>query len=248
LRLSQLARITLRSHIPPIRSLVMAQVAFVIGAGPGIATGVAALFASRGYSIGFSSRSQSTCDTAKQAISSHNVKVATAPADTADIPALIKALDSLESQLGAPSIILYNVSALALARKQTPLLEFDPADLGKFFTSGVRGGLVTAQWAAKHLTAGKDGKKSLFYTGGGLSKQPRPGFEGLAMDKAALESLTKALVYTFKNDDIHVGLVNVTGLVKDDDKKWNKELIAEEFAKLHDEEGPADKWTREVMY
>ena len=80
------------------------------------------------------------------------------------------------------------------------------------------------------------------------------------MDKAALESLTKALVYTFKNDgpslasvsadaaDIHVGLVNVTGLVKDDDKKWNKELIAEEFAKLHDEAGPADKWTREVMY
>lgn len=65
----------------------------------------------------------------------------------------------------------------------------------------------------------------LFFTGGGLAKQPRPGFEGLAMDKAALESLTKALEYTFKDDGIHVGLVNVAGVVKDDSPKHSKELI-----------------------
>ena len=45
------------------------------------------------------------------------------------------------------------------------------------------------------------------------------------MDKAALESLTKALEYTFKNDGIHVGLVTVTGVVKDDSPKHSKELI-----------------------
>lgn len=223
---------------------------FVVGAGPGVASAVAELFAKRGFrcaratsrpiltsSIGLISRSQSTLDNAIQSLP-RDAKTASATADATDIDGLQHALDKLHSSLGAPSIVLYNVGALWLAKERgKALLEMDPRDLDVYFNAGVRGALVTAQWAVPKMSRG-----SLLFTAGDIGNDPtpHPTTEGLAMDKAALLNLTKSLTRDVKH--LHIGVVAISGVVGEAIKK---EDVAERFAKLHDE--ASGSWTRDIV-
>ncbi|KZT43188.1 NAD(P)-binding protein [Sistotremastrum suecicum HHB10207 ss-3] len=214
---------------------------FIIGAGPQIASAVANLFASNGFSVGLSSRSRENLDKYAASLPSET-KHATAVADAGDYESIVAALDTLKEKLGAPTVVVYNAASLSLGPK--PLLELPPAEFEKHLSLTTVGGLVTGQWAAKNLRQDGSYKPTVIFTGGGLSLQPRPGFAGLAAGKAALLNLAKA--FRVETKGIHFATVIVKGLVDKGDPYFASPLIAEDYWKLYEEKEEA--WTFEVHH
>ncbi|EEB89586.1 hypothetical protein MPER_12296 [Moniliophthora perniciosa FA553] len=107
---------------------------FIIGAGPQL------IFASNGFSIGLSSRSQANFEKYK-ALLPEGTKVAGAIADAEDPHSGVKALESLKSELGAPSAVLWNAGNLefSLSAKKA-ITDVTIEDMGKHMRMNVVSG------------------------------------------------------------------------------------------------------------
>jgi len=214
---------------------------FIIGAGPQIATAVATIFASNGFSVGLSSRSSENLKKYASLLP-EGTKTATAVADAADYSSCVKALDSLKSELGAPSVVVWNAGSLDLGAKS--ILDMTPADMEKHMHMNVVSGFAVCQWFVKNMRNDGSHKDAIFITGGGLSLQPRPDKSGLAAGKAALLNLAKA--FRVETKGIHVATVIVKGMVDKGDPFYASPRIAQEYWKLYEEK--ESDWTFEVAH
>lgn len=79
-------------------------------------------------------------------------------------------------------------------------------------------------------------------TGGGLAIHPYAGYLPLSMDKAALRAMVQALAPVYKEKNIYIGTVQVTGIIGSNDH-FTPKSIAEEFWKLY-----TNQETHEIIY
>lgn len=111
------------------------------------------MFASHGYSIGLISRKPIPVAFAGAP------NVAYVKGDGGDPASLLAALDELVGTVGAPSLVVYNISGLYLGMK--PLDELTWEEMSTHMTCSVVSGLAVGQWAAKHLIEAAEGEKKL---------------------------------------------------------------------------------------
>ncbi|KZO98019.1 NAD(P)-binding protein [Calocera viscosa TUFC12733] len=224
-------------------------VIFVVGYGPGISDGVAEHFGAKGFKVGISARTESKLAAAAKKLSSQGIDVATAVIDVAENDSVVQGLGKLESELGAPNVLVCNVGSNGppgtdLGPK--PLEEITPEIFEKHWRISGLGALHVARWAVDHLKP-LDGKRTLLFTGGGLAKDPRPNHAGLASSKAAMRNLSRVYYEVHKPNGLHVGLVTVRGFVTPESEKHSPKLIAELYWKLYEEKEP-ESWTWEIDY
>ncbi|ESK95251.1 short-chain dehydrogenase reductase sdr [Moniliophthora roreri MCA 2997] len=216
---------------------------FIVGAGPQIATAVAKLFVSHGFSVGLSSRSQDNLEKYK-ALLPGGTKVALAVADANDPHSCVKALESLKSDLGAPSAVLWNAGSLSISRPPKNLADMSIDDMDQHMRMNLTSGFAVVQWGVKNVVPDSEGRSAILITGGGLSRQPRVGMSGLAVGKAALLHLAKA--FHVEVPDVHVATVIVCGHVDQGDPKYASPEIAKEYWQLYVQK--KDEWTFEVVH
>ncbi|KAI3610771.1 short-chain dehydrogenase reductase sdr [Moniliophthora roreri] len=215
---------------------------FIVGAGPQIATAVAKLFASNGFSVGLSSRSRDNLEKYKSLLP-EGIRVALAVADANDPHSCVKALESLKSELGAPSAVVYNAGSLSISRPPKNLIDMSIEDMDQHMRLNLTSGFAVVQWGVKNVVPDSEGRSAVLITGGGLSLQPWVGWSGLAVGKAALIHLAKA--FRVEVPDIHVATVIVCGFADHGDPKYASPELAKDYWQLYVQK--KEDWTFEVV-
>ncbi|KAF2234182.1 NAD(P)-binding protein [Viridothelium virens] len=225
----------------------------VVGSGPGIGLSTASLFASHGFSIALISRNaerlQSDVAAVKKSVSpSSTIKAYST--NVGDSSALSSTLSQIQSELGTPEVVLFNV-----ARIQSSTIGQEPVrNIRGDFESMNVGLYVTATWALPLMEdrakgRGKGPWPSFLLSGGFVAEDPRETVFALSMQKAMQHNLMKSLwrVQMHKKTEegpVHFGVSNIGGHVGDEEPVRTASNIAGVHWELYGEE--RQNWRQQV--
>ena len=95
------------------------KIAVVVGVGPGIGAAVAQKFASQQYSIALISRSIDKLTPVEKHIKDNGGHAISIPADAGNTQSLIDAFNKIKSELGNPTVLIYNAGGYIQGRENT---------------------------------------------------------------------------------------------------------------------------------
>jgi len=197
----------------------------IVGAGPGIAMGVAQKFGKEGYTVGLISRNETKLAKLTQELAAQGITSKFAAADAGNPIALATAIQSLRNELPTIETVHYNAAVL----RPLNVLENDPKELTNDLNVGIVGAVATIQEVRDDL---KKNKGTFLLTGGGFADYPMAAYGSVSLAKAGIKNLTKQLHDELKAEGIYVGSVSVNGMVNPADSTYNPTAIGEAFFAL----------------
>ena len=215
------------------------KVCVVVGAGPGIGLAVARKFAREGFEIALLARRTEALETYVAELRRVGGVAHPFPVDVADMGRLADVFEHINTQVGAPQVLVYNA---AIVRQGQPS-ELNVADLVAQFQINVAAGLTCAQQVIPNMKTQNNG--TILFTGGGLALNPHPLYSSLAASKAALRNLCYSLSTELEPFGIHVATVTIAGYVQPD-TFFDPNLIAERYWQLHSQK--PGQWQTEIVY
>lgn len=204
----------------------MARKIVVIGAGPGLGNAVARRFGREGFEAVLVSRDRKKLEGYKKEFELLRIPVTVYAADAGDVESLDAAIAAIQSEVGTPDVVVYNVGITST--DEEPLT---PEDVMRHFATDVVGAYETIRKFATPDFAAKRG--SIILTGGVLAESPYPGYVALSMDKAALRNLALEKNGELAGKGIYVGTVMVCGVIGGDEH-FAPDNIAEKFWELNE--------------
>lgn len=93
---------------------------------------------------------------------------------------------------------------------------------------------VTAQWGIPLLQKSGLPSPSLIVTNSHLPEEPIPALLSLSAVKASQQNICHSLRMAF-GQDIHIGVIKISGQVSPDAKKLNPQRIAEEIVGFYEQ-------------
>jgi len=223
----------------------MAQIAVVIGAGPGLGASVAARFAREGFSVGVVARKQETLAPAVERIGPAARAYA---ADTTDPAAVAKLFASVRADLGPPDVLVYNAGAFQMAG----IVELSPDDFTSAWKANCLGGFLCAREVVPAML--ERGRGTILLTGATASVRGSARFSALAVGKFGLRALGQSMARELGPKGIHVAHVVIYGMIdtarvrafanRPAAEMLAPDAIAETYWQLHAQ--PATAWTHEI--
>lgn len=218
------------------------EIALIVGAGQGLSASLARACAKRGMKVALAARNLD-----KLAALAAETGAKMYAGDASD-PAAVQALfESVDKDLGAPTLVVYNASA----RVRGPFVEIDPAEVAKALRVSAFGGFLVAQEAAKRML--KAGRGSILFTGASASVKGYPLSASFAMGKFALRGLAQSMARELAPKGIHVAHFVIDGGIaqpgerraaRGPDGFLQPDAIAQTYLQIHDQ--PRSAWTWEV--
>lgn len=208
----------------------------IIGAGPGVSTGIAEKFGQEGFKVGLISRNVEKLQGQINDLQAKGIEGVFATADAYDADALEAAIKNITAQLGRVDVLIYNAAAL----KMKALMTETTAELVEDFKITVANAFHAAKVLYPEL---KQNKGTILLTGGGFALQPSPQFGSLSLGKAGLRSLAYQLHESLKADDIHVATVTINGYIQPSSETHSPKILAEKYWSLYH-----DKNQIEIQY
>jgi NAD(P)-dependent dehydrogenase (short-subunit alcohol dehydrogenase family) len=223
----------------------MAQIAVVIGAGPGLGASVAARFAREGFSVGVVARKQETLAPAVERIGAAARAYA---ADTTDAAGVAKLFASVRADLGPPDVLVYNAGAFQMAG----ILELSPADFTAAWSANCLGAFLCAREVLPAML--ERGRGTILLTGATASLRGSARFSALAVGKFGLRALGQSMARELGPKGIHVAHVVIDGMIdtarvrafanRPAGEMLAPDAIAETYWQLHAQHPTA--WTQEL--
>lgn len=215
----------------------MADVAVIVGAGPGLGAALARAAAADGMRVAVASRDQAKV--AEVARSAGAVAIACDATDGASVDALF---DRVGRELGVPSFVVYNASR----RVRGPVAELDRAAVRQAIDITAYGGFLVAQAAVRAMLP--LGRGSLLFTGASASVKGYAESATFAMGKFALRGLAQSLARELGPKGLHVAHVIVDGAIgragANEAGKLDPDAIAATYLQIHRQ--PRSTWGHEV--
>ncbi|WP_167343097.1 SDR family NAD(P)-dependent oxidoreductase [Nonlabens sp. SY33080] len=202
--------------------------AIIIGAGPGLSTGLAQKFGNEDFQIGLISRNPQKLESQVSDLSKQGIKAFYATADAYRSAQLDKAIDDLKSQMGSVHTLIYNAAAL----KMKNLMEETTEEIVEDFKISTANAFHTVKKLHPDL---KTEKGVVLFTGGAFALQPSAQFGSLSLGKSALRNLAFQLNDSLKEDGIFVGTVTIDGYIQHESETHSPAILAEKFWQLHQE-------------
>jgi NAD(P)-dependent dehydrogenase (short-subunit alcohol dehydrogenase family) len=115
---------------------------------------------------------------------------------------------TVEREIGAPDVVLYNASA----RARGPFVELIPADVAQAIAVSAFGGFLVAQQALNRMLPNRHG--AIFFTGASASVKGFAQSAPFAMGKFALRGLAQSLAREFSPQGIHIAHFVIDGGVR----------------------------------
>jgi NAD(P)-dependent dehydrogenase (short-subunit alcohol dehydrogenase family) len=179
------------------------KTALIVGAGEGISASFARLLAGHGLRVTLAARRPDKLDALCRDTG------ATAYAcDATDADDVAKLFGSVERDIGAPDVVLYNASA----RARGPFIDLAPADVAQAIAVSGFGGFLVAQQALKRMLPNQRG--AILFTGASASVKGFPQSAAFAMGKFALRGLAQSLAREFSPQGIHIAHFVIDGGVR----------------------------------
>lgn len=205
----------------------MPKLFLIVGMGDGIGLAVSRRFAKEGFAIAMIARSEAKLQGFKDTLKAEGYSAHSFVADAGDEFSLKAAIAAIQTQLGNPEVLIYNVAVPNMNNVLDETVERLMSD----FNANVTGALVATQAVLPAMKA--QGTGTILFTGGGFSMYPSPDFASLSIGKAGIRSLAKMLAEALKPGGVRVGTITVCGIVNPDDPKYNPESIAENYWAFH---------------
>ena len=163
-------------------------VAIVTGAGRGVGRATAIALAAAGHPVGLISRTGSELDRTTAVIEGHGGTAVAAVADVTDEAELDAAFDTIESSLGAASLL---VTMAGTAQTIGPLWNADPASWWSDVEANLRGTFLACRRAVPAMIAAGAGRVVTVGTYG--LNRPMPYLSAYAAAKGGVAALAEAL-------------------------------------------------------
>jgi len=211
----------------------MTRTLVVFGAGPGIGNNTAAEFASKGidHIILLARNTQRLQNEDAPFVTNHSnsVKVDTLPLDLANLDSIPDALKELDVLTEGEDIevIFFNAARI----KPSDTLGVDVKEIEEDFRTTNLALYLIAQHYIPKLQALAKSKKSLkpalLVTNSHLPWDPVPQLLSLSLIKASQRNMVQSFNRAFTESGVHIGLINVEGVVRPENKVLNPKTIAE---------------------
>lgn len=181
----------------------------LIGDGPGLGEEIAKAFLCAGYRVAGLSRT-SEAATALAALPNFRHYAC----DVTRNDQVIYGLQTVESELGVPSVVVYNPMQLLVK----PFLELSVEEFESVWRVSCLGAVVAAQAVLPSML--KAGHGTLIFTGATASIRGSAKFASLAVAKFGLRGLAQSLAREFGPSGIHVVHTVIDGLI------WSPQTVA----------------------
>lgn len=211
----------------------------IIGAGPGVALGVAHRFGREGFAVSLVARRAGSLDELAQQLHDAGINVATYLANVADFGQLAEVIQTIIKERGPITLLHYNPSVY----REASGLTLDPELFMQDMRTDAGGLLAAVQAVAPAMQTAGHG--AVLVTGGGSALNPAGDLLSLSVGKAAVRTMAECLRQTLEPMNIRVATVTIAGSVGSDDH-FSPERIADAFWALYEQ--PRDSWTFETIY
>ena len=223
----------------------MTETALIIGAGSGLSAALARLFAKEKMRVALAARrieklAALQAETGARAYRCDAVR-------REDVDALFA---TVEAELGAPDVVVYNPSA----RARGAITELDPAEVQNALLVSCFGGFLVAQAAARQML--KRGSGTLLFTGASASVKGYARSAPFAMGKFGLRGLAQSLARELQPQNIHVGHFVIDGGIgragdprgaeRGEDGMLDPDAIALSYLHVHRQQRSAWTWEMEL--
>ena len=185
-------------------------VCVISGVGPGTGTALVRRFAAGGCRIAMLARTAERLADLAAEVPSAKAYVC----DVSDQTQVDAALDLVEREMGAPSVLIHN----AVGGAWGTFMEVDPATLNRNFQVNTMGLLYLAQRLAPIMVTAGHG--AIIVTGNTSAQRGRANFAGFAPTKAAQRILAEAMARDLGPKGVHVAYIVVDAVI---DVPWTRE-------------------------
>ncbi len=200
----------------------------IVGAGPGLGMGVARAFGGKGFRVGLVARTQGTLSGLADELADQGITAATATADLHDRSATVRALASLEAELGPIDVLEYSPSPSGQITSATATTVESALDQLELHVLG-------AIASVRHVLPGmrQRGTGTILLTTGvsSLVAAPFLGNVGLAM--SALRNWALALHTELAPEGIRVATVTIASGVVPGGGEADPDAIGARYYDLH---------------
>jgi short-subunit dehydrogenase len=198
----------------------------IIGAGPGVSTGVAEKFGKNGFNVGLISRNAEKLQAQVNDLKKQGIEAHFATANAYQSEELSQAITAIKSEMGTIDVLMYNAAAM----KMKPLLNESTAELVEDFKISVGNAFHAVQVLMEDL---KQTQGAVLLTGGGFALQPSAQFGSLSLGKAGIRSLAFMLHESLKPAGIYVGTVTIQGYIQLSSETHSPAILAEHYWNLY---------------
>jgi len=182
-------------------------VAVIAGAGEGLGLGIARQFAKAGLTVVLAARNEQRLGRMADEIARAGGRALALPADIRDEAAVAGLFRTVEAEVGATEVVVYNAGA----QYRNALLE-TPADLfEKVWRLSCYGGFLIGQAAARVMLPRSRG--TILFTGATASVRGGAGFAAFAAAKFGLRALAQSMARELGPQGLHVAHVVIDGLI-----------------------------------
>jgi NAD(P)-dependent dehydrogenase (short-subunit alcohol dehydrogenase family) len=178
-------------------------VCVVVGAGPGNGAAFVRRFAAEGYSVAMLARTTEFM----QSVTAHLPTAHAYVCDAGDAIALANTFASIETQLGAVDVLIYNAGKGVWGSAE----EVSPTDFETSWRTNTLGAYIAAQSVIPAMK--RRGAGQIVFIGATASRRGGARAVAFASAKAAQRSLAQSIARLLGPVGIHVSLVIVDGVV-----------------------------------
>jgi NAD(P)-dependent dehydrogenase (short-subunit alcohol dehydrogenase family) len=185
-------------------------VCVVTGVGPGTGSALSRRFTAGGYRVAMLARSEARLADLERALPGAKAYVC----DVADPTQVDATMAAVETDLGIPSMLIYNAVGGAFGS----FLDIDPGVLNRNFQVNTMGLLYLARRLAPAMIDAGTG--AIVVTGNTSAQRGRAGFAGFAPTKAAQRILAEAMARDLGPKGVHVAYIVIDAVI---DVPWTRE-------------------------
>lgn len=223
----------------------MANLALIVGVGPGLSASLARLLSQKGFNVALAAR-----NVEKLSELASDTGASLHQCDACNIKDVKLLFEDLDQSFGTPELVVYNPSE----RVHGPIHEIDPNVAKEAMNVTCYGAFLVAQQAARRML--EKGSGSIFFTGATAGVKGFANSTVFAMGKFGLRGLAQALARELHPQNIHVGHFVIDGGIRAEhrperqDNGANNMLDPDEIAKsyleIHRQHRSAWTWELEL--
>ena len=178
------------------------EIVLVTGGATGLGLAIAQAFAAAGASIALNDRDPARVEAACESLREFSVPCLGCPADVRDTGAVAACLETIERELGTPSIVVANAGLYP----NTPFLELSETEWDRVIDTNLKGVFLVCQAAARSMVRVSAGGKIIVIASTAAQRAIR-GWSHYCASKAAAVMLARAMALELGTHGIRVNAV-----------------------------------------
>jgi NAD(P)-dependent dehydrogenase (short-subunit alcohol dehydrogenase family) len=223
------------------------ETAVIFGVGPGLGWALAKRFVTANMQVGVVGRDKTKLEPLIASQGNQDIRPYTA--DVSNSEDVLRVFDSVESEFGAPDVVVFNAGAF----QKNNVVDIDPSAFEHCWRVGCLGGFFVGQTAARGMV--KSGHGTIIFTGATASLRGSAGFANLAVPKFGLRALSQSMARELGPQGVHVCHVVIDGQIESERYRHlaaeraehsllAPDAIAELYLQVHRQ--PRSAWSQEI--